>query len=270
MMAISVYLLLGLLNLFFDAHIWRIVQSILRKINWIEALDHNLKSYGLSFITPLQGGELAARYLVQRKKSHREKSVFLTFWNHLPRLSAKVMISLMALPLLLKLPYAYNWLSHIIIIGLLLFAYLKAEKVLSYFGTLQFRGIALERFFERGRPNSSEKLKLLALNGLRFLIFSGQLATFIIVFEPTWLSGKLVAAIPVFYLFTAIIPTWSAFDFLVKGGLSLYFFEQLGYQSEIFALGASAVWLSNVAIPALIGLSRVDFTAFRNFQQRTI
>mgnify|MGYP000409033920 FL=1 len=251
------FLLLFALNLSLDALSWKTVQGILRSVTLKEAFLHNLKAYALAFITPFNSGELAGRYLAQRQKEHRQKTLYLTFWAHAPKLFSKASVGF-PLAFFVFIPNSGQslWLIFLALAyALLLFSYFKLEKVLSFFEKRQIRERKLNHYLVKGRPFWREKLKLLLVNALRFLCFSGQMALVLTALDPALLNLSLLASLPVYYFLTAIIPTWAAFDFLVKSVLSLFFFAFLTDQEILFALASAVVWLFNVAVPALTGLA---------------
>jgi hypothetical protein len=252
--------ILYFLNISLDALNWQIVQGLLRQISLKEAFVHNLKCYALAFLTPANSGELAARYLVQTEKEHRAKAFFLTTWVHLPKSFAKLSLALpLSLYLLGTLGYQ-TYLPWAISLGLGLswLAYFNLEKVLSYFDDKHWRGKSLGKYLVKGRPNRPEKLKLLLLNAIRFACFSGQMALVLYVLNPQLISFEILASLPVYYFLGALIPTWAAFDFLIKSVLSLYFFTLFSNQEMLFAVAATLVWVFNIALPALVGLLKFN------------
>lgn len=245
------FLLLTVLNLSLDATTWLIVQRLVRPLRWRQALLHNLQCYALAFITPLQSGELAGRYFLQPPE-HRQKALYLTFWMHAPKLSSKLLV---ALPLLFWAfgQRSFGWpVALVLLIG---FIYFYLERALRLLQRFQLGKWPLKNFLIAGRPSRREKAVLLGINALRFLIFSGQLGLTLYLLRPEALSLKLLLSIPGYYLLSAVIPTWTALDFLIKGTLALYFFQWMEGQAATIALASMAVWLFNVALPALVGFS---------------
>lgn len=254
------FCILYFLNISLDALNWQIVQGLLRQISLKEAFLHNLKCYALAFLTPANSGELAARYLVQTEREHQSKAFFLTTWVHLPKSFAKLSLALpLSLHLLGNLGYT-TYLPWALSLGLSLswLAYFNLEKVLSYFNHKTWRGKSMGKYLVKGRPNRPEKLKLLLLNAIRFTCFSGQMALVLYVLNPQLISVEILASLPVYYFLSALIPTWAAFDFLIKSVLSLYFFTLFSNQEMLFAVAATVVWVFNIALPALIGLLKFN------------
>lgn len=256
------------LNIALDAYAWQKVQGMLRAINLKEAFFSNLKAYALAFITPFNSGELAGRYLAQNKKDHKQKAVFLTFWAHMPKLFSKLLVGLpLAVFLLAKTQLNFN--AHLALAlgcGLLILLFFKLEKLVEALRYFRLEPTKLKRYYIEGRPSASEKLMLLLINAMRFLCFSGQMALVLHIFEPSLLSLTLLASLPIYYLAAALVPTWAAADFLVKGVLSLYFFSFFTEQTVLFALGSVVVWFFNVALPAVMGLAIFNPAQLKSFR----
>lgn len=263
------FLLLHALNLGLDAFAWQKVQGLIYPKTWWRALQDNLKCYGLAFVTPLNSGELAGRYLVQDKPEHRKMTLYLTFWNHIPRLLAKIALAFpLAFLLLESTPWKpYRWWLILIYLPLIT-AYFFLEKIITAVQAWQIGRFELHNYLLGGRPTRREKLLLLSINALRFLCFSGQLALVIYLFTPQVIDRYTLASIPVFYFITAVVPTWAAFDFIIKGAISLYFFGLFSDQELVFAVSSSLVWITNLGLPALIGLGQIDWAAVARFRKR--
>jgi hypothetical protein len=271
----SLALMLGLfatlfiLNLTLDALSWQSVQEILRPISLKQAFLHNLKAYALAFITPFNSGELAARYLAQTESTHRQKALFLTFWAHAPKIFSKVAVAApMAFFIFVETPNGSYLLFFVAAYLVFLFLYFSIEKVLSKLEATEIKKRSLKTYLIKRRPYPTEKFKLLILNTLRFLCFSGQMAVVLYLFKPEIINATLLASLPVYYLLAALVPTWAAVDFVIKGALSLYFFTFISQEPLVFAVASTLVWLFNVGFPALTGLTLFNVADLKNIRLR--
>lgn len=255
LLAAFLFLVLWVVNLILDAKAWQLVQSTLRQIRLTEALVHNLKCYGLAFISPVNSGEIIGRYIIQEDPNHRKKALFLTFWTHAPKIVSKALISFSLLPFLFKdWPISLKVLCFMaLVIGLLL--YLRLERWVSLLAKYQWGARSFKDYLIPNKPSQIEKLEILGLNGLRFLIYSSQLAMVIWGWEIAPLNTTLVLSLPVYFFVSALIPSYTGLDFLIKGTMSLYFFELFSDQSVGMAIATTIVWFFNWAIPALSGLA---------------
>lgn len=257
-------------NLLLDAKAWQRVQSILHRISLKTALIHNLKCYGLAFISPLNSGEIAGRYIIQENPYDRKKALFLTFWTHAPKLFSKALLSFLILAIMLPLngsSLGYS-LALVLLFTLSLFIYLRLESLLSYFNEKQIWRRPVKDYMVKGKPEVQDKLLVLSLNGLRFLLFSSQLALVILSFKPEVISWELYWSIPLYYFISALIPSYTGFDFIIKGTLALYFFELFEADALTFTLAGTVVWFFNWAMPAITGLSVLKKIEMDRFTKR--
>ena len=264
------FLMVWILNLLLDAKAWQIVQSILHHIKVKTALVHNLKCYGLAFISPVNSGEIAGRYIIQEKAYDRKKALFLTFWTHAPKLASKALISFIILAIMLPQqgvkPIYSILLGMATILGLWL--YLRLERVISLLNEKEIWNRPIKDYMVKGKPEIVQKLAILGINGIRFLLFSTQLALVILIFKPELLSWTLYWSIPLYYFTSALIPSYTGFDFLIKGTLALYFFGIFETDALSFTLAGTAVWFFNWAMPAITGLSLLKKSELERFKRR--
>ncbi len=259
---------LGLINLLLDAKAWQVVQSCLREINLREAIQHNLKCYGLAFISPLNSGELVGRYIIQEDPEHRKKALFLTFWTHAPKLFSKAIISFSLFPFLFSQWATPLKVGSFIIMGLLFILYLQLERWISLLAKYQWGKRHFKDYLIPGQPSIPSKIEVLGINGLRFLIYSSQLGVVIWGLGISELNLTLVLSLPVYFFVSALIPSYTGLDFLIKGTLSLYFFELFSDQSFGMAIATTIVWAFNWAIPALVGLSTLKKSELARIKSR--
>jgi hypothetical protein len=259
------FLSLGLINILLDAKAWQIIQSFVRKISLKEALWSNIKSYGLAFVSPANSGEVVGRYLAQ-EEAHRKLSTYLVFWNHAPKLAGKIVLS--GVILLLWFASSEQWQAFaglLLLLGLIALLYLNLQRVLVY---LMNWGVfkKLQGFYLRERPFVAEKIQLMLINSLRFGIYSFQLGLAVFLLGGDLPSLEVWLAIPLFYLIAALIPTFAGLDFLIKGTLAIYFFQDISSQNFNIAIATALVWLVNLAIPSVLGLIGMRSSEFEKIK----
>lgn len=264
------FFLVWFANITLDARAWQIVQSTLHHIPLKIAFVHNLKCYGLAFISPMNSGEIAGRYLIQENPYDRKKALFLTFWTHAPKLFSKALVSFLILAVLLPSQgFSYLYSLGLIAATLLgLGLYLRLERVISLLDEKHLWNRPLKHYLVKGKPSIIQKLAVLSINALRFLLFSGQLALILLAFKPDIIDWGLYWTIPLFYFVSALIPSYTGIDFLIKGTLALYFFEIFEADSLSFTIGSTAVWLANWALPAITGLSLLKRKDFERLKRK--
>lgn len=250
---IPVFFTLWLLNLLLDARIWQRVHAMLGRINIFKALETNLVCYTLSFITPLNSGELAGRYIMLDQQFDRRKSFFLTFWSHFPRLIVKILLGITALLLLLKTANA-AWLS-ILLLGMLIciIAYFSFIRLQKWLAGLGWRRILVGDYVLKNRPFFREKLRLLILAATKFLTYNLQFLVLLMLWGGVSFQPELLASVIAMYVIGAFIPTLPAADFVIKAGVAMLVFDTEAISESMLLNATLVTWLFNLAIPALIG-----------------
>lgn len=254
---ISVFIILWGLNLFLDAAIWKVVNGFVQDIRLQRAFKTNFICYALAFVTPANSGELAGRYVMLNQKGDRQKTVFLTFWSHFPRFITKFLLGGTALLVLAFLKNKIGGTELIALISLLaaifLAGYLSILRIQQWLHSRQAAKRDLSKYLLNDRPQLSEKIKLLVLSLAKYLAYNFQFIILLVMWNPETWGLELVLSVIVFYFITALIPTFAAADFIIKGALALYIFDaHLATEAQL--INASFVtWLFNIAIPALVG-----------------
>ena len=264
------FILVWVLNLILDAKAWQIVQSVLYRISLPKAIGHNLKCYGLAFISPLNSGEIAGRFIIQERPEDRKKALFLTLWTHFPKITSKALLSIIILFFFIP-NESDSWLYYLGLagaFGFVFFIYLKLEKVISLLHSRKLWKRPIKDYLVKGKPDLSQKLSVLGINGVRFLLFSGQLALVLMIFKIELMSWPHYWSIPLFYFISSLLPSFSGIDFLIKGTLALYFFSFFETDALSFTLASTSVWFFNLAMPAITGLSLLRKEELELFRRR--
>ncbi len=251
---LPIFALLWFLNLVLDARIWQKVHRFISSISLRKALKTNLVCYTLAFITPVNSGELAGRYLMLESQAYRRKTVFLTFWSHLPRLAVKLILGGFAFIFFVEsesnayLKWIAGTLMLLVFIGYFLFIHI--QQWLSKHG---WRKLKLEDYLIKDRPKFLEKLDLLALATIKFLTYNLQFLLLLMMWGNLSLSMDLLVPVIATYVLGAMIPTLPMVDFVVKAGIAFAIFDPNLVSESILLNAALTTWLFNLAIPALAG-----------------
>ncbi len=255
--ALPLFFILWALNLLLDAMIWQNAHALIGRINLKRAFKTNFICYALAFITPVNSGELAGRYLMLSEKTQRQKTVFLTFWSHLPRLATKLLLGGgAALGLLHINGQLASWLSLtllVMLLSLLLLFYFKIDRMQNWLADKKIRRRRLENYLIEGRPRAGEKLRLLLLSSLKFLTYSWQFALLLWMWGDQPVTAELMFSVLLFFTASALLPTIAIADFLVKGALALLVFPNHLAAESLLINAAFFTWIFNVALPALVG-----------------
>lgn len=254
---VSLFFILWALNLFLDAAIWKAVNGFVQEIHLQRAFKTNFICYALAFVTPANSGELAGRYVMLNQKGDRQKTVFLTFWSHFPRFITKFILGGSALALLAFYKNEIGSTQLVVLITLLvvifLTGYLSILRIQKWLHNRQAANRDLSKYLLNDRPQPAEKIKLLLLSIAKYLAYNFQFIILLVMWNPETWGMELIFSVIVFYFITALIPTFAAADFIIKGALALYIFDaHLATEAQL--INASFVtWLFNIAIPALVG-----------------
>ncbi|WP_417599788.1 hypothetical protein [Owenweeksia hongkongensis] len=254
---LSVFFALWVANLLFDAIIWQVVNNFVETISLKRAFKTNFICYALAFITPANSGELAGRYIMLNQKGDRQKTVFLTFWSHFPRFITKFLLGGSALLLLAyyesRITLVYALLGILLISVVLITIYLSILKIQKWLNERNAGKWDISKYILNNRPILSEKITLLFLSIGKYLSYNLQFIGLLAMWNPEILGIELFLSVIVFYFITALIPTFAAADFIIKGALAIYIFDS-SLASEAELINASfIIWIFNIALPALFG-----------------
>jgi len=254
---VPVFLGLWLLNLILDGLIWQKVHAMLAQISFPWALKTNLVCYSLAFITPVNSGELAGRYLMITEKTQKNKTVFLTFWSHFPRLIAKLILGGSSALLLLGAFYELSlWLQLTLIFLLAIcswWIYINLRRIENWLSKRKIRKLELEHFLIKGKPEIGTKARLFSLASVKLLTYSFQFTSLLLMWSELEFSLSLFASVLVFFCGSALLPTIAIADFLVKGALAMLIFPTHLVSESVLLNATFVTWLFNIALPALAG-----------------
>lgn len=253
----ALFLILWVVNLLLDALLWQRTQEMVEPINIKRALRINFISYALGFVTPINSGEVAGRYVMLNRTENRSKSVFLTFWSRFPRTVSRTVLGLISL---LFITVRMEWLDPLaaiaigsVLITAVLIIYFSLRKLQSWLSLKSIGGFQFDRFLLKGRPTAGEKLRLLSIAAMKFLTYNTQFVLLLFMWSPEPIPLEVVLAIPGFYLLSALIPGFAMLDFVFKSAVSIWLLDPL-LSNEGLLIGANIVlWFFNVAVTALVG-----------------
>lgn len=256
---LPLFALLAAFNLWLDARIWQRVHFFIGDISLSKAFKTNFVCYALSFVTPVNSGELAGRYLMLGQREDRQKTIFLTFWSHFPRLIGKLMLGgtgvLLLIPekagvgLLLKSLLLLSW--NCGVLGFYLY-FIRIQQWLSQHGLRRWK---LENHLLKDRPTLREKFQLLGLASVKYLTYNIQFMALLLLWGGFSIGGpELFLAVLAFFFVSSLVPSFPAADFLIKGAIALYVFRSFLPGEALLIQATLGIWLVNVALPALSGL----------------
>ena len=247
-------------NIGLEAYRWgRLVRRLAPDVRHRDALRAVVGSYPLGLLTPGRVGDYVGRAVYLRDISPGA-SAALTFGERMATLAACLVGGLIALgPYLQRTVEASPLWPGVVGVGalgagaLLLAILFPSVARVALGAVLPFTPVrrALAAF---DRIPREESLVLLALSGLRYLVFSAQFVLLVQAFAPgTAWSGAALGVALVFFAKSAV-PQVTLGDLGVREGAAVFFLGAYGV-APAAALDASlALFAFNLALPALAGV----------------
>lgn len=275
--SLSMYILIGVfllmpINWGIESIKW---QFLIRKVENIKvrtAFKAVLTGSAISFFTPNRIGDFFGRVFIL-KKGDRLEGIFATIIGNLGQLFITLILGSIALlfflPTLNDAYFNFGNLSLVLIAFLvlsinavLIVVFLNIGILHTFFSRFKF----LERWrFVRHLKilqnfDTHELLKVLGLSLLRFFVYSFQFYLVFYAFGISlpFVSGLLIIFI-LFFTLTAV-PTVAIAELGIRGLISLFVLRTFGpaefstsaLEANVIA-ASSALWLINLAIPAILG-----------------
>ncbi|MCD6179288.1 MAG: flippase-like domain-containing protein [Bacteroidales bacterium] len=251
---------------------WQFLIRKVEKIRVLTAFKAVLTGSAISFFTPNRIGDFFGRVFIL-KKGDRIDGIFATIIGNIGQLFITLILGstalLFFLPNINNAYLNFNNLSLILIAILVILINLSLVLVFLNIGILHtffshFKFLERWRFVRHLKIlqnfETHELWKVLGLSLLRFLVYSFQ---FYLVFYSfgiplPFLSGLLIIFILFFTLTT--VPTIAIAELGIRGLISLFVLKTFGpaelsiniIEANVIA-ASSALWLINLAIPAIFG-----------------
>lgn len=224
---------------------WQSVQSILLGIL-------------LSLLTPNRTGELAGR-LLHVEKENRWQVFYINLICSFAQLSTTFFCGLLALiywrtELQQLLQIDSKWILIASAIGLLLLAYIyiSSKRLLQL---LRFLNHKLQAKAELMRFSLSDRLRLIFFSFLRYVVFALQFDILLMILNPTLAFIDATAMVALIYMLVAIVPTAWISDLPIRTSIAYLILEQFGFSGLSGLMASVLLWLINLLVPALMGLS---------------
>jgi hypothetical protein len=283
---IIILLFLMVVNWSIETLKWQQLVGQVEKVSFLRSFKAVLTGVTVSIFTPNRVGEFFGRAFIL-KKADPMKAILLTVVGSMSQLMITMIAGLVALVFFIPGYFPLNTELHLWIYGASVFFLIIFDALL----ILLFLNVPMiSRFAEWATKKSwthlinylqllekiSQKLlwKVLLLSALRYLTFSIQFWLMLKVFGIPLPYGQAMMIIPLIYLALTIIPTFTLSELGVRGSISIFLIGLFFMHSRGIAISApeslnvlsasTAMWLLNLAIPALTGtLFVVNLRFFR-------
>ncbi|MDY0088933.1 MAG: hypothetical protein RBR78_01055 [Flavobacteriaceae bacterium] len=241
--SILIILFLSFLNRFLEILKWQNLADTIRKTSLYQATRQVLSALVFALFTPNGLGEYGAKAFFF-PKSEAKNIVFLNFVCNGIQMIITVTFGLLGL---LLLGY-YDWFLVVLAVSVLFFLFSFFLKEFT------IKGFSISKLIEKinNIPKTvHQKNTVLGLG--RYLSFSHQ------QYYLFWLLGvdlaylPFIATIMAVYFLASCLPNFQFLDFIVKGGVAVYFFGIIGVNEWIVMFVTLLMWLLNVVLPVVFG-----------------
>jgi hypothetical protein len=259
-------ILLTFINWAIEAKKWQILLQTIEKTNFWHAYKAILTGQALAIASPNNIGEFAGR-MMYTQEGNRGRSLILNIIAGLSQLCITFFAGVIAVAYLWQqLPHAFHVLAEILPVSLsyfnililastliMLIIYYRLSQLTQYFIQLPiFKKYSY--YFENITHLHWHKLTtVLTYSGFRFVIFLMQYVLMLQLCGVHAPIFQLAAITALFFLVLAIIPTIAIAEVGIRGVISLQLFGMISNNMIGILLAATAIWLMNRVIPAIVG-----------------
>lgn len=266
---------------------WQFLINKIEDISFLKSFEAVLSGISVSIFTPNRVGEWFGRVFIM-KKANPWKGVFITMIGSFSQLMVTLIVGSISLMFYVPIYFKDHGIySNYLLYGLVFLVLIIIVASLLVFLNISSLPVFLSRVLKKrfvhfndyvsviSNYNGIELLTVLLLSFLRYCIFTLQFYILLMMFsvEIPLLHGLMIISL-VFFIMTAI-PTVTLAELGVRGSVSLYFiglyFEKYAELTDTINIGivssTSALWLINLALPAILGtlfVYRLNFFRKRN------
>ena len=236
-------LFFSFLNRFLEILKWKNLVLVIQKISLFTATKQVLAGVTAGLFTPNGIGEYAGKALYFPKKETK-RVLFLNLICNGIQMVLTIVFGLIGL-----LYLGYTLYFFILIgVGFLVLTFLFLTK------NINIKGYSIALFLEKISEipkKIHQKNILLAI--ARYLTFSHQYYFLFLLFGIEIDYFTLMATIMAVYFIASSLPSFQFLDFVVKGGVAIWFFEKLNIDEYVVLFISTFMWLLNVVLPVIIG-----------------
>jgi len=247
-----IFISLAAANWCFEILKWKAVVSIIQKITFLQAAKQSLAALTVSLATPNRIGDYGAKALYYAKEKQKQ-ILLVNFFSNVVQMGVTLLFGVLGLMITSQKIDFYIATPKVIALLLILLvlitlSYLFKEKELLIKGLSLTNIISYIKTFPRVVISKTVLYSL-----IRYAIFSSLFFLLLNYFGAEISANQAFPMIFVMYLFVSVIPTLFVLDVVVRGGVSLWLFSQIGISELAILSTVLAMWLLNFVIPALWG-----------------
>ncbi|MBN2175578.1 MAG: flippase-like domain-containing protein [Bacteroidales bacterium] len=266
-------LVLMIVNWGIESLKWQFLINKIERVSFIKSYEAVLSGISVSVFTPNRVGEWFGRVFIL-KKANPWKGVFITIVGSLAQLLTTIIVG--AVSLLIYIPIYFQkeeFYSNYWYYGILMLAIVLITTLILFFLNVTAIPGFLGKFINKRFVHFNEYLSVIStyttfelstvllLSFLRYCVFALQFYLLLMIFSVNipLLHGLMIISL-IFFIMTAI-PTDTLTALGIRGSVSLYFigeyFKNFSEVTDNMNLGifsaSSALWVINLALPAILG-----------------
>ena len=261
------YLIIAILLMFInwgvETYKWRYLILKIEYLPFFRAFKAVLSGVTVSVFTPNRIGEYAGR-VVYINEGNRIKAALITVISSLSQLLVTLLVGALCLLFYFNSYQSESLGSISIYIGIQLYVIFFVLAILTFINTsfltiilsrIKFLAKRFKKYIEVfSYYSQSDLLKVLMISVLRYLVFSVQYYLLLVFFDVDITVIESAILIPVYFITLTAIPTITLAELGVREVVAITVFSVIS-SNEIGLVSTSfAIWIINLAIPALIGV----------------
>jgi uncharacterized membrane protein YbhN (UPF0104 family) len=252
---------------------WKYLIKKIEVLSFSRSVKAVLSGISVSIFTPNRIGEYFGRAFIL-EKANRFEGVLITIIGSISQLLITIIFG--SISLIFFIPEFFDISEYFygyFFIGLVVSILLILTLLLIFFFNIKILTSILESFSKKKWVKFRKRIKIfsqyskkelftvLMLSFLRYIIFTLQFFILLKAFSVDVKFSQSIMIISIIFLVMTALPTVTLAELGIRGSVTLYFFglyfEKQGIlldQSNIgIILASSAIWIINLAIPALFG-----------------
>ena len=258
------------LNWLLETRKWQVLTSDLQTLTIKESFRSVLAGLAVSMLTPNRVGDFAGR-IVWLKPENRTAGTMSAFVGGWAQMLAIALLGVVAFCMKPVLPDFLEWFGcHavataavlIVLAAVVCVAYVFMGSLASRFRFSRWQW--LEKFVRAAGQHTKWQLAVvLFLSLCRTVVFIIQ---FQLILQSSEINLETIDAfrsIALMYCFVSVIPTFALAEWGVRGSMALLFVTPLGGSPTQIVAATLALWLINVALPAIVGALLMAFSKKR-------
>ena len=249
------------LNWLLETHKWQVLTSNLQSLTIGESLKSVLTGLAVSMLTPNRIGDFAGR-IAWLKPENRTAGAMSAFIGGCAQMIAIALLGILAFCLGPVLPDFLEWFGRHSTITAIMLILLGVALCGTYFfisamaARFRFsRWPWFERFVQAaGQHTKGQLAAALLISICRTAVFIFQLQLMLQSAGINIAATDAFCSIALMYCFVSVIPSFALAEWGVRGSMALLFIAPLGGLPTQIVAATVALWLVNVAVPAIAGV----------------